>query len=232
MVEQLVVCLLALPEVEQIIVTCNVPELLTLPTDNRLTLIHNAQPIGFAANHNKAFSHCGSRYFCPLNPDIELPSNPFPALLEAMRTTGAAIVAPLVRNSAGKIEDNFRAFPTLRSLCLKALNLSDGRHHSTNQSLFHPDWVAGMFMLIDRFAFNRLGGFDSRYYLYYEDVDICVRTWRAGMKVLACPKVVVIHDAQRASRREFHHFFWHLQSLLRYLIKYWGKLPNVQRLPA
>lgn len=229
MVEHLIADLLSFPEVGQIIFTCNVPEQLLLPTDKRIMHIQNDRPAGFAANHNQAFQYCKLPFFCPVNPDVRLSTNPFPPLLDAMRSTRAAICAPSVYNSAGELEDNFRTFPTFRSLCAKALGLSDGRYPINNQALFYPDWVAGMFMLIEQTAFHQLGGFDSRYFLYYEDVDICARAWQAGMTVLACPRVGVIHDAQRASRRHFNHLLWHVSSLIRYLFKFFGKSPNVQR---
>ncbi len=220
--------LLAFPEVSQIILTLNVPESVALPDDARVTFIGNAQPKGFGANHNAAFACCTQTFFCPLNPDIEFDRNPFPALSAALGDKRVALVAPLVRSPDGNIEDSMRHFPTPGSLLMKALGGSDGRYIvREGEAEFSPEWVAGMFMLFRSRDFHDLGGFDERFFLYYEDVDICVRVWRKGMRILACPKAGVIHDARRDSRRSLRHLRWHLGSMARFLWKHRGRLPTV-----
>ncbi len=220
--------LLAFPEVSQIILTLNVPESVALPDDARVTFIGNAQPKGFGANHNAAFACCTQTFFCPLNPDIEFDRNPFPALSAALGDKRVALVAPLVRSPDGNIEDSMRHFPTPGSLLMKALGGSDGRYIvREGEAEFSPEWVAGMFMLFRSRDFHDLGGFDERFFLYYEDVDICVRVWRKGMRILACPKAGVIHDARRDSRRSLRHLRWHLGSMAPFLWKHRGRLPTV-----
>jgi N-acetylglucosaminyl-diphospho-decaprenol L-rhamnosyltransferase len=91
---------------------------------------------------------------------------------------------------------------------------------------FDADWVAGMFMLFRADDYRALGGFDEGFFLYYEDVDICARLWKAGRPVLACPKAQVIHDARRASRQNLRYMRWHAGSMARYLGKHWLRLPN------
>lgn len=227
MTQGLVGAILACPEVARVIVTCNVPEPLELPADPRVMLVDNAAPKGFGANHNAAFALCGEPYFCPLNPDIALLMNPFPELIKAIARSGAAVVAPLVVSPFGGVEDSIRHFPTLRSLARKALGRGDGRYvvHG-GEADFYPEWVAGMFMLFRSEDFRRLRGFDEEFFLYYEDVDICVRAWRQGLKVAACPRVSVVHDARRDSRRNARHLRWHLASMARYFVKHWGRLPR------
>lgn len=228
MVTRLVHALLGFPEVAQILVTINIPESLALPSSSRITLIDNPFPKGFGANHNAAFEHCHQPFFCPLNPDIEVPLNPFPALLAVLTCRKVAMAAPLVLAPDGRFEDSLRYFPTFRSLARKALGSADGRYLVTHgQTNFHPEWVAGMFMLFRSPDFARLGGFDEAYFLYYEDVDICVRMWKLGMKITACAQVSVIHDAQRDSHHSFRHLCWHLASMARYFLKHWGRLPRV-----
>ena len=220
MVGRLVQQLLSFAEVKQVIVTKNVPELLVIDDDERIEMVENSTRRGFGANHNKAFSLCRYPFFCVLNPDIELPGNPFPSLVRCAEHHDAAIVAPLILAPDGSVEDSVRHFPTLKSLFLKLLGLGDGRYllDSCQESLA-PDWVAGMFMLFRSADFAKIGGFDERYFLYYEDVDICDRIWRFGMKVVMCPKVSAIHDARRESHRSFRHLRWHLSSMGRYLMR-------------
>ena len=227
MTEGLIRALLACPEVRQVIVTRNVPEALDIPADDRVVVVDNAEPKGFGANHNAAFSLCSQPFFCPLNPDIALLADPFPELLKGIARSGAALIVPLVVSPFGGVEDSMRHFPTLRSLASKALGRSDGRYVvQGGEANFYPEWVAGMFMLFRSEDFARLKGFDERFFLYYEDVDICVRAWRQGLKVAACPRVSVVHDARRDSRRSARHLRWHLASMARYFIKHWGRLPR------
>ena len=228
MVVDLVDQLLECPEVKQVVVTCNVPEILELRDDPRLTRIDNARPKGFGANHNAAFEYCSAPYYCVLNPDVRFGINPFPALLEHIRDN-VALCAPMVISPDGKIEDSARRFPTLLRLFGKLLGISDGRYrYDRSVSAFSPEWVAGMFMLFSSKAFSAIGGFDEGYYLYYEDVDTCVRLWHAGRRIVLCPQAVVVHAAQRASHRNVRHLAWHVKSMVRYFIRNSGRLPSVR----
>jgi GT2 family glycosyltransferase len=208
------------------------PENLCLPEDDeRVEVIRNTFPLGFGENHNQAFQRIGEVYFCPLNPDIALLGNPFAKLVAAMEHSDSEISAPRVVSPEGHPEDSVRGFPTFPGLIAKVLRISSGQlQFYAHSESFHPDWVAGMFMLFRSDAYAALGGFDERFFLYYEDVDICVRAWRAGMKVVVCPSVSVVHDAQRDSHRSLRHLRWHLASMARYFVKHFGRLPRVDRL--
>lgn len=228
MVEELVSSLLCYPIIKKIIITRNVPEIINLSSGGRVQIIDNISPKGFGANHNAAFAHCSQPFFCVLNPDIKFTENPFPKLFEVMAFTDANLSVPLVVSPEGKIEDSVRRFPTLSSLCIKGVGGDDGRYKiSVDDPPFSPEWAAGMFMLFRSESFRRIRGFDESYFLYYEDVDICVRLWKAGMKLVVCPSVSVIHDARRASRRELQHMKWHAASMLKYLWKHGRGLPTV-----
>ncbi|WP_334180941.1 glycosyltransferase [Pseudomonas nitroreducens] len=227
MVENLVRSLLRLDEVTQLFVTLNIPEKLALPSDDRLIMIRNDQPKGFGANHNAAFERCEQPYFCPLNPDITLAENPFPVLLREIRHRNASLIAPLIIAPSGAIEDSARHFPRLRELCLRPFGVNCHRYMiAPGEGTMFPDWVGGMFMLFDSHDYSSIGGFDESFFLYYEDVDICVRIWRAGLKVALCSDTKVIHDAQRKSRKSLRFLRWHLCSMLRYYLNYWGRLPR------
>ena len=85
-----------------------------------------------------------------------------------------------------------------------------------------------MFVLFRSADFEKLRGFDPKFFLYYEDVDICVRAAKVGIGLIVCPSAVVIHDARRDSHRSLRHLRWHLASMGRYFLKYWGRLPSVE----
>jgi N-acetylglucosaminyl-diphospho-decaprenol L-rhamnosyltransferase len=228
MVSSLVAQLLSFPQVGRIIVTCNVHEELNLPVDARVVRINNLQPKGFGANHNAAFLNCASHWFVVLNPDVVLCDNPFPALMDVASRSGAALLSPRAVGSGGAQEDCWRRFPTLWSLLCKLLGEGDGRSTVSGAADpgFEVDWVSGLCMFVKSEAYSALGGFDERYFLYYEDVDFCVRAWRANLLIWACPAACLVHNAQRASRSNFRHMRWHLASMLRYLITQSWRLPR------
>lgn len=214
----------------EVILTLNISERLTFePSDfpYPIHVVENRTPKGFGANHNAAFKLARGEWFCVMNPDIALPQNPFPDLFASLAERPAGVVAPAVLSPSGVVEDSVRYFPTLLSLLRKAAGKSDGRYsYVLDGQTFSADWVAGMFMLFRAEDFRRVGGFDEGFFLYYEDVDICTRLWRMERQVVACPKVKVVHDAQRTSRRNLRYMRWHAMSLLRYLIKHWLRLPR------
>jgi GT2 family glycosyltransferase len=74
-----------------------------------------------------------------------------------------------------------------------------------------------MFVLFDTAIFGAAGGFDERYFLYYEDVELCRRLRRGRYEVLYAPGAEVVHDARRASRRDAAHLRHHVASALRFL---------------
>jgi len=227
MVGNLLAALQTFPEVGQVILTRNISDDDRVVEIENTLIIQNAVPKGFGANHNAAFVHSTAPYFCVLNPDIELPTNPFPALLAALNGSGASVMAPAVVNSVGNPEDSARGFPTVKQLASKLLGRYDGRYAlQPTQSATPVDWVAGMFMLFRADDFKAIGGFDEKFFLYYEDVDICTRLWKAGRPVMVCPQVQVAHDAQRASRRNLQYMKWHAASMARYFWKHWGRLPK------
>jgi N-acetylglucosaminyl-diphospho-decaprenol L-rhamnosyltransferase len=220
LIENLVRQLLECSEVAHIIITVNISESSRLPSHERITVIHNAVALGFGENHNRAFDLCEEPFYLILNPDIELPSNPFPCLLRALEASNSSLVAPRVVTPKGQIEPSARRFPTISLLIRKLLFGYQGSYKS--EGIFSPDWVGGMFMLFRSSDFKSLGGFDKRFYMYYEDVDICARARAAQMRITVATDVKVVHDARRASHRELRHAYWHLRSMLIYFARYLG----------
>jgi GT2 family glycosyltransferase len=228
LVSSLLTQLADFPEIGKVIVTVNVPDAPSLAPPalrDRVLLVENAAPAGFGANHNAALVHCDTEYFCVLNPDIAFVDNPFPRLLDALNASTLAFAAPLIVNPGGGVEDSARHFPTPLSLLLRLARLRDGRFPVTGTATVRPDWIAGMFMLFRADAFRAIGGFDERFFLYCEDMDICARLRHAGADFALCPAVRVVHDARRSSHKSLRYLRMHIASLLRFFVHHWGRLP-------
>lgn len=227
MVGRLVDVLEGFPEVGRIIVTRNIEDSDGVLESTKTVIIQNENPKGFGANHNAAFLRSHADWFCVINPDVELNDNPFPALLMALRCSDAALIAPLVLNSLGQLEDSFRCFPKIRKLVLKFFSINHTQYPVDYYKDFcSVDWVAGMFMLFWADSFQNVGGFDERFFLYYEDADICTRLWKSSYPVMICTKAKVVHDAQRTSHRNFQYMKWHISSMVLYFWKHWRRLPK------
>ena len=184
-----------------------------------IQIITNQSPKGFGANHNAAFHHCEGDIYCVVNPDIRLDSDPFPVLQHTLHDAAVGVVGPLVRDPSGNVEDSARHFPNASSLARKLFRRQRGPDYPPRGAPAPVDWVAGMFMAFRSDAFRAVGGFDERFFLYYEDVDICRRLRARGLATLYCPSVSVIHDARRASRRNLGLMAIHAASAARYLAR-------------
>lgn len=205
----------------EIILTLNIAEELPFAINNfnfPIKLIHNIKPLGFAANHNQAFKQATGTFFCVMNPDIRLYDNPFPNLIQCLRDNIVGVVAPLILNEKGMMQC-VRRFPTPTIILCKALGFCcDCDYKIEGESVIYPDWVGGMFMLFTREMFAAIRGFDERYFLYYEDVDLCARLTLRGYKVCLSPKSQVEHQAQRTSHRNLRYLRWHIASMIRFFL--------------
>ena len=209
-----------------VVLTLNLPEQLPFTADSfsfSMKIICNTEPQGFAANHNQAFAQITGEYFCVMNPDIRFSSDPFPSLLECLKNPVVGVAAPVVVGEIGEMEDSARRFPTPLKIFCKVFGGCKGGDYVVKDELVFPDWVGGMFMLFPRDIFKQLSGFDQRFFLYYEDVDLCARLRLLGYEVALCPAAKVIHHAHRSSHRSFMFFRWHLTSMLRFFFSpvYW-----------
>lgn len=212
----------------KVVVTENLPEP-RLPPDAfpglDIGYIRNASPKGFGANHNAAFARCDTPYFCVANPDVRLVGNPFPALVARLRVR-PGVAAPRVVAENGAVEDSARRVPRVSVLLGRFLARLRGRSLAPDYAgdgAMPVDWAAGMFLLFDAAVFRGLHGFDHRYFLYCEDVDVCLRTWLHGHSVSWVNQAVVRHDARRDSHRRLRYLRWHVSSMVRLLSSraYW-----------
>ena len=203
-------------------VSCSTHELIIVITENTLSsnrfqskkfsvkFIQNIRRKGFGSNHNAAFEKFESDFFLVVNPDIIFTHNiDFDFLIQSFEEKSLDIASPKILNSFGHVEDYKRADLTLFNLLKRKLI-------KNNKEEFQ--WFAGMFLMIKSCSFKRLCGFDTNYFMYVEDCDLCMRARKAGMILGDLENFSVIHNAQRVSRRRVDHFTWHIKSLLRYII--------------
>lgn len=205
----------------EIILTLNIPEdesfyknFKTL----RLTVIRNASPKGFGANHNAAFAVSEGEIFTVVNPDIRLSHFSIKPCIDALYHGKTGACAPVVLSKLGTIEDNVRFYPTLIRLIKRRISRQRKADYIWQKDPIWVDWAAGMFIVFRREAFIQVKGFNERYFMYLEDADICRRLKRQGWQTVLQPATSVIHDAQRASHRNIEHLKWHIASIFTFLL--------------
>ena len=170
-----------------------------------LVQIHNPEPLGFGANHNRAFARAEGSFFCVLNPDMRLPDAALWPQMLAVAAPGVGAVTATLLNTDGSVQDNLRALVTPWSLLRRRiLRLPERR----------VDWFSASFLMLPTEAYRAVGGFDEGYHMYCEDVDLCLRLQLAGWRLARSPATAV-HHAQRDSLRRWRPLWWHLHSLLR-----------------
>jgi len=178
----------------------------------RVRLLRRPTNTGFAAAANLGARTSTADLLLFLNPDSIVVPGFLEALIEDLHADPRrAAVAPCVINEDGSPQGNARADPTMmtglfgRSTLLSRL-FPSARLARRNvllpegQAAVSVDWVSGACMLVRRAAFDQVGGFDERYFLYWEDADLCLRLRRAGWGVRFRPDARVVHVGARSSR--------------------------------
>lgn len=207
---------------------------------NRFPDVHlmiNSHNVGFGAAINQALKRCHSHYIILLNPDSLAFNGFLPTSIDYMETHPlVGIVGPMIKDEGGGIQGSARSFPTpLTSFfgrnspitkmypnnsITRANILTSKTDRTTPMSV---DWVSGACMVVRREAIEHIGGFDQRFFLYWEDTDLCRRMKDAGWEVIYLPEAKVIHIGGKSSnaRPVFSNFHFH-KSCYRLYDKYAG----------
>jgi N-acetylglucosaminyl-diphospho-decaprenol L-rhamnosyltransferase len=199
-----------------------------------LHLIQNSSNLGYAAGANIGFRQSQRELVLVLNPDVLVQEQSLEVLTETLKThPNAAIVLPRLTDSDGELQYSCRKYYTYTTLLMRRSpfnrffpNHPAVRQHLMldwdHQTLAEVDWGLGAAMLIRRSAIQEPYLFDERFFLYFEDVDLCFRVRQRGWNVLYNPAASMIHQHRRESAQSWnyqakkHHFV----SLSKFLWKY------------
>jgi N-acetylglucosaminyl-diphospho-decaprenol L-rhamnosyltransferase len=155
--------------------------------------------LGNAANVGVRESH--SDWFAMLNPDVLFNDESLVArLIGQVQDANVGLVAPLLVLPNGEYQDSARAIPSPFQLVARAFTRVPYGAVQPQMTADVP-WVVAAFILVRRAAFDAVGGFDERFFLYFEDVDLCVRLWQAGWRVRLDTTVKAQHAFTAASRQ-------------------------------
>jgi GT2 family glycosyltransferase len=179
-------------------------------------LIHNLTNVGFARGVNQGLAATTAPYVLIMNPDCRLMAGAIAALRGVLDAhPDCAITGPRVLNPDGSVQGSARGDPNMltglfgRTTLLRrfAPFLSIGRRNivvddaiRSGQQSVEVDWVSGACMLARREALDAAQGFDERFFLYWEDADLCRRLRAKNCHVRYVPGASAIHRVGQSSR--------------------------------
>jgi N-acetylglucosaminyl-diphospho-decaprenol L-rhamnosyltransferase len=154
---------------------------------------------GYGEAINAGARHARGEFFAVLNADIRfLAADTVSRLAHHFMHSQVGLVAPALELLDGSLQDSARRTPTPLNLMFRRW-IGDERGWVRRGG--DVEWTVGAFWLVRRSAWERLGGFDERYFLYFDDVEYCHRLRAAGWSVRFDPTVRAIHAFGAASRR-------------------------------
>jgi GT2 family glycosyltransferase len=200
-----------------------------------ITLTRNRQNVGFGRANNQVLrSVKDTRYFLALNPDIVVT----PGSIDFMGTymddhPDVGICGCKLLNPDLTLQNSCRTWPNPLTILLRGLQVEklvpDGRlfldyymRDWDHKDIAEVDWVLGSCMMIRREIFTKVEPFDEKFFMYYEDVDLAMRCWQAGWKVVYIPEVHMIHHHKQESHswKSPRVLFQHIKSAFHFFHKH------------
>jgi GT2 family glycosyltransferase len=193
--------------------------------------------VGYGRGHNLAIQRAVSRYHLVLNPDIDIDRD---ALVKALDFfdlhPDAGLITPRIGDDEGRLQYLCRRYPTLLDLFVRGFlpvrirGLFDGRLAryemrdviNERDVIWDPPIVSGCFMLFRTELLKKLAGFDPRYFLYFEDYDLSLRTHELT-RIAYAPAVRVLHHGGDAARKGSAHIRMFVASAFKFFNRFGWK---------
>lgn len=186
-------------------------------------VVHLEQNHGFSYANNVGYAAANADFVAFLNPDVRADGESL-RVLKGVAETNEAIVGPQLLNPDGSRQPNGRGFPTLAAKIRNRLKADDASYllYADDDAPRHVVWLMGAAVLGHRAQFDRFGAWDPYFFLYYEDSDIGIRSWRAGVPVLLVPAAEMEHGWARETAGTFRLTPWirEIASLVRFYARY------------
>lgn len=191
--------------------------------------IRNSSQLGFGENNNLNFNYACSccewnsaSFFAVVNPDVFISrENVTELLIQLGRYNPSLSSVDLYTDDFYTVRDNHtRIFPSLLDF-VGSFIFGSNRTVITRHGGFQSfDWCAGSFLIARFDKYITVGGFDEKYFMYCEDLDFCFRASGGASGVgVVLPGVKAVHLVGHENRNIFsRHFFWHLASVMRYVM--------------
>ena len=214
----------------------SVLESLETPDNLSLRTVRLNSNRGYGDANNQVLDLMQSEYHLVLNPDVGLSSD---ALYEAVRFMSTAqdvsLLTPAIVERSGHVTSVAKRYPDCFTLFLRYFNVGWissifssrlKRYSMSSASLSGPcevELAGGCFMFFRVADFISVGGFDTRFFMYFEDFDLSLRVRDAG-RICYVPAVRVSHEGGGVGRKRVNHHFYFMVSAFRFFNKNGWKL--------
>lgn len=204
----------------------------------QVKMIKNSKPLGFGENNNKGVMASKGDYIAIINPDIILKKGSLDKLCQHLvGHPEIGIIAPQLLNPDYSIQYSVRSFLSPKLTFYRFI--TRGKDDSNNKEMREylckdldfeksqpVDWAMGAALIMSRQTYAQLGGFDQNFFLYIEDEDICLRSWKLNKPVWYLPESKMIHNHQRSSTKMGKKTIMHMKSILYFLRKHGSHIPS------
>lgn len=206
----------------------NTKEIIRNITDNRLTLISNNKNCGYGRAHNQVINKIHSKYHVIANPDVKLTDNVIDRLCDYLDSNeDIAIVTPKILFPDGTLQILPKADPKLiyqfaRRLPFSFLQKYRKQYEMTHMGVdspFNIEFCSGSFMFIRTDVLKKVGGFDERYYMYFEDADL-TREIRKYGRAQYNPAFIIYHKWERLGKKKLKFLLIQISSMIKYIYKW------------
>ena len=199
-----------------------------------VSLIENGKNLGFGKAINEGYKKAGGKYLLILNPDVEILPGSIEKMIHFLEDhPEIGLLLPKLVNPDGSLQFSCRTFYDFSTLVFRKTPLGKvfPNHKIIRKHLMldwdhreprEVDWGLGACMFLRKGALGNREIFDERFFLYFEDVDLCLRLKKEGWKVVYYPEAVMIHSHLRHSAQGgFSRAKWeHLKSLIKFYFKH------------
>ncbi len=184
-----------------------------------VNLMINHENRGFAAANNQAWRKSSGEYVLLLNPDAFIKRNSIHNSVDFMENHAACgICGGRLVKPDGSLDPSARKFPKALTKFFTLSGLRSRFPHSPlfsghefgdfdHRSIVEVDWVPGTFTMYRRKMLEETGLFDERFYIYFEETDLCTHAKKAGWKVYFLPSAEVIHVGGASSKTRKEHTY-------------------------
>ena len=200
-------------------------------------VIHGHGNVGYGRANNLVLPRLASDFHLVMNPDVELQRDALAAALAALRDDASiGVVAPAVSGTDGAPQFLCKRYPSVWVLFLRGFapaflrkrfekRLADYemRDLPSDRAFAPVPLASGCFMLVRTALFRRLGGFDPRFFMYFEDYDLSLRIAREAA-VAYEPRARIVHHGGEAARKGWRHVGWFARSAWRFFDRHGWKI--------
>ncbi|MEX2013224.1 MAG: glycosyltransferase family 2 protein [Candidatus Levyibacteriota bacterium] len=169
-----------------------------------IIVINNGDNFGFAKGINLASKKAKGKFLLFINPDSKFLKGDIFSLMQKFENDKVAVVGGEILRTNGERELSVGKFYNFINTVLLSLGLEEklGVRMSPSKDKY-VDFVSGGFMMVMRDVWERLGGFDEKFFMYVEDMEFCYRVKKQGFRVLFSGSATIEHIGQGSGSKSF-----------------------------